>query len=344
MADTNYSSVSQDPKTDEREFVYDDFLLDAKAEENDADEDEDEDAVEKDSVEKDAEFSEEDAEIESVAKEVLSFDNSVIDRAEEDRDVTTYQKTGDLKILDRIYRRRIPTLQAWAAKHFFPGLYLSEQDMASELSIVFIKAVEKYDPARKVAFNTCLYTFLLNRVKNMKNSIHAKKRICEEYEGPRSGMILSLDYSYNDKDGSDVTLRDLIAGNEPDGYEVKSFQDLIDGLSGGNDDIKDFLLRVSNGETVSSLIEEAKNGDISIKIDDEIKSIIEKNSSVKGAKRILKAKGLGAGVSSVVGMSVVGDSVVLSVTFKKTKKSTLLSKVIRNYKKNKKQYIDGIMR
>ena len=342
MSEDILTKIAQDPRNDEREFIYDDFISakkDVEEEEIEEIEDiiEDEENVEKEGI------SEEDEVVESVAKEVLSFDNSIIDRNEEDRDVKEYQKTGDLKILDKIYRRRKPTLQAWAAKHFYPGLHFSEHDMMSDLSIVLINAVEKYDPERKVAFNTCLYTFLLNRIKYMKNSTHAKKRSSDEYEGPKSGMVLSLDYSYNDKEGADTTLKDILPGNEPDGYQVNSFDDMINNLSSGNEDIKDFLLRISNGETISSILEESKTLTYEIKIDSEIKSTLSSELNAKSVKKIMKMKYPDIGLFNIVEYNIESGKLIVKASFKKTKRSVILSKAIRNFKKNKDQYLAGIL-
>ena len=90
-----------------------------------------------------------------------------IDREEENAAVEAFQKSGDMSILEDVYIKRIPTLKVWAVKNYYPGLELTIDDFMEELSIVFVKAANKYNP-EKGSFNTCLYTFLTNRIKNIK--------------------------------------------------------------------------------------------------------------------------------------------------------------------------------
>ncbi len=181
----------------------------------------------------------------------------VIDRDQENKDVASFQLTGDKNILEKIYVSRIPTIKFWAKKHFYPGLTLSEEDLFGELSIVFIKAIKHYK-INKGSFNTCLYTFFLNRLKNIKSGVHAKKRVSSEYEGPTNGMILSLDYSYTDKSGTEVTLKDVIPSNCQDPYSLHSYEDILDLMSEGNELVKGFLDKVGKGESVSTLLKEIR--------------------------------------------------------------------------------------
>ncbi len=181
----------------------------------------------------------------------------IIDRDQENKDVAHFQSTGDEKTLEKIYLSRIPTIKFWAKKHYYPGLALSEEDLFGELSIVFVKAIKHYK-INKGSFNTCLYTFFLNRLKNIKSGVHAKKRISSEYEGPTNGMILSLDYSYTDKSGSEVTLKDVIPSDCQDPYSQHSYEDILDLMAEGNPLVKGFLDKVGQGESVSTLLKEIR--------------------------------------------------------------------------------------
>lgn len=263
----------------------------------------------------------------------------VIDRNQEDKDVAEFQKTGNMQLLEKIYNNRIPTLKVWATKHFYPGLAMSQDDLFEELSVVFVKAAQKFDKARG-NFNTCLFNFLLNRIKNMKNGMHAKKRVSETYEGPRSGMILSLDFPYNDKDGADITLKDVIPDPEFDGKKSQ-IDDTIDVLSGGDDVIKDFLYKVSHGESVSNLLKEAKQKAGTFKVNNNaIKKI--KLGGKKAIKELLKNNKVFDQEFDVVEYGINDSELNFKVQLRKTKEFELISKAIRNFKKNKKQYISKI--
>lgn len=181
----------------------------------------------------------------------------VIDRDQENKDVAEFQKTGNKDLLEKVYLARIPTIKFWAKKHYYPGLTLSEDDLFGELSIVFVKATKHYK-ITKGSFNTCLYTFFLNRLKNIKSSIHAKKRVSEEYNGPASAMVLSIDYEYVDKSGAEVSLKDVIPSKDPNPYTLKSYDDILDLMSNGDVLVKNFLNKVGQGESISTLLKEVK--------------------------------------------------------------------------------------
>jgi len=165
-----------------------------------------------------------------------------IDRDKEDKEVARFQKTGDLDLLDRVYQKRIPTLWNWTHKHYIPGVTCcSKQDLFAEFTVVFVTAAQKYNKKRG-AFNTCLYTFLLNRIKNIKGSRYAKKRMPLHYCGPISGMIRSLDYVYNNKDGSEVSLKDTLTDGSRDGKvpDKLHLEETLDILAPKNETIKGF--------------------------------------------------------------------------------------------------------
>lgn len=262
-----------------------------------------------------------------------------IDRSQEDKDVLKFQQNGDMRLLEKLYNNRIPTLKVWATKNFYPGLAISQDDLFEELSVVFVKAAQHFDKSRG-NFNTCLFNFLLNRIKNMKNGMHAKKRVSETYEGPRAGMVLSLDYAYNDKDGSDVTLKDIIPDPEYDGKKTP-IEDTVEVLAGGNTVLRDFLYKVSHGESISNLLKEAKQKEGTFKINSSsIKKI--KNGGKKVIKELLKDHKVFDQEFEVVEYKLTDLDLVFKVQLRKTKEYEMLSKAIRNFKKNKKQYISRI--
>ena len=188
----------------------------------------------------------------------------IIDRDQEDSDVHEFQKTGDLELLEKLYKNRIPTLKSWASKNYYPGLTSSVEDLFEDLSVVFVNAAEKYNKSRG-AFNTCLFTFLLNRIKNLHSSKYAKKRISEEYDGPLNSMILSLDFSYGEGDGSELTLKDFIP-SKVDPEESLDFRDTISFLSKDNPIVKDVFRKICAGNSLAAVLKEYKirNGSINL--------------------------------------------------------------------------------
>lgn len=274
--------------------------------------------------------------------DIISLENNTkieIDRKKEDEAVEKFQKTGDLSILEDVYKMRIPTIRHWANQHYYPGLTFSVEDLFEEFSVVFVKAAEKYNRSRG-AFNTCLYTFFLNRVKNIKHSKHAKKRTSQDYDGPLSGMVLSLDYSYDNGDGSDVTLKDVISSEKEDKTDSISdlhLKDTIETLSKGDDDLKDFLKKISDGDSIASVIKSYKTKTGIIKI--------PKDSANRFAKRNCKRM-----VSEIIKENINEEFTLLNykiegtsdlkyeVELKKTKKTDKFMKAIREIRRNKDLY------
>ena len=269
----------------------------------------------------------------------------VIDRDEEDKDVASFQKTGDLKLLEKLYKQRIPTLHSWANKYYYPGLVSSVEDLFAELSVVFVKAAEKYDKKRG-AFNTCLYTFLLNRIKNLKSSKHAKKRISDDYTGPLCGMILSLDFAYNDKDGSAVTLKDIIPSeaSEKENFVLKEamFDETVKVLSENNPQFEEFLLKISEGGSLASLLKEHKTKSGSITVKPSQANKLKTTRSKKMVVDLLRAQHKISGDFVLVDYDIVGHQVNYVVEMKKTDEVDNILKTIRELRKNKELYLNRI--
>jgi hypothetical protein len=295
---------------------------------------------------------EHDSDVEHIAEDKISdmdlIDTStvIIDRDEEDRDVAIFQDTGDMKLLEKLYRNRIPTLKSWANKHYYPGLTSSVEDLFEELSFVFVKAAQKYERKRG-NFNNCLFTFLLNRLKNLKSSKHAKKRVSDKYDGPISGMILSLDYCYNDKDGSQITLKDILSNPETMDksyiHRNASFEETINVLSANNPQFKDFLVKVSQGGSLTSLIKEYKTKHGKIKVDSKQAKILSKRKSKKTVYEIIKSNDTFSEEFKVVNYSLdKACHLTYEIELKNTKETDNIMRSLRELKKNKDIYIDKI--
>lgn len=278
--------------------------------------------------------------------ELMNSTAVIIDRNEEDRDVTTFQKTGDLMLLEKVYKNRIPTIRTWANKHYYPGLISSVEDLFEELSFVFVKAAQKYD-SKRGSFNTCLFTFLLNRIKNIKNSKHAKKRVSEEYDGPISGMILSLDYSYNDKDGSAITLKDVIpspTSTNDKGYILSGtyFDETINILSSNNPMFKGFLVKISEGGSLASLLKEYKTRRGKIKINRGQAKKIGKRSCKKAVANLIKQNEIVKGDFKLLNYKIDSNDLIYEVEMKKTSETDCIMKTIRDLRRNRGSYIGKI--
>jgi hypothetical protein len=266
----------------------------------------------------------------------------IIDRDQEDKDVTEFQKTGDLSILERVYKNRIPTLKSWASKNYYPGLTTSVEDLFEDLSLVFVKAAQKYNHKRGT-FNTCLFTFLINRIKNIHNSKYAKKRISEHYDGPISSMILSLDFAYNDGDGSDITLKDIIA-SKPDAEESLDFRDTISFLSKDNAVLKDFFKKICSGNSLAAVLKEYKTKELSMDLSSH-KSELKKLKARRNKKlvsEIIKENGKVSGSFRLLDYNLDDDQLHFKVEMRKTKETDVILKAIRELKKHKEYYVSKI--
>lgn len=271
----------------------------------------------------------------------INESSKFIDRKEENKDVLKFQETGDLNVLEKIYLKRIPTIRSWANKHYYPGLDFSVDDLFSELSIVFVKAAEKYD-GKRGDFNTCLFTFLLNRLRNIKSSKHAKKRMSDEYEGPAVGMILSLDYSYGNQDEGELTLKDIIPDKEgqPSVFSNTYLEETLDLLSNKDPKLKEFLLKLGNGNSLVSLIKEynTKVGRIKISPQEH-----KKIKSKRNVSKILKDKNLFNEGFKVLGYRIKENNTLeYKVELSKNNETDYFLKQIRNIRNNKDAYREMI--
>lgn len=258
-----------------------------------------------------------------------------VDRKEEDAAVKKYQETKDKKILDQIYRHRIPSLKNWSHQHYYPGLIGgSVDDLYSELTIAFIKAVNTYKP-NKGSFNSWLFTILLNRIKNIKNMRYAKKRTSEDYDGALNGMILSLDYVYNEQEsGSD--LHELIEDKKENNSML--LKETIGVLSENNPKIRKYLVDIGNGSSISSVIKNSKIKNGYLNLSSSKCSKLDKSEKPK-IEKLIQEK-LGKKDFSLIDYSVKNKRIYYTVEFKKTKESEILEKGIKDIRKNKDYYCE----
>jgi len=282
--------------------------------------------------------------------EVESYENYsksvVIDRNKEDKTVMEFQKTGDVEILDSVFKARIGTLWKWAIDNYYPSLTCSVEDLFGDLTCEFVKAAQKFDKKRGT-FNTCLYNFLLNRIKNIKNGVHANKRTSKEYKGPLSGMTLSLDYSYNHKDGGEITLKDIIADKQyakgSDGFSGMHLSDTLDILARDNSKLKNFLAQVSGGNSVVSLIKEAKTKRGYVRLNkDQAQSLKRARNKKRFVMDLLKYKKRREidVPFQLLAYNFSGSSKLeYAIELKKTEESSMLTKAIRNLRRNRDDYV-----
>jgi len=193
-----------------------------------------------------------------------------IDRAQENKDIIHFQETGDKTSFERVYENRIPTLRVWARKYHY--LMDSADDMFGEFTFYFSKAAMTYNGERG-NFNTWLYSILQNCVRNLRNFKKAKKRKPLGADpNSISNFTLSLDYDYNSKDGNESTLKDLLSeeiSEEGDVIDQMNMEETIEILSKKDPFIKDFLRKLGNGNTISSIMRtlKTKSGKINISQD-----------------------------------------------------------------------------
>lgn len=261
-----------------------------------------------------------------------------IDRQAENKDIYEYQTTKNVEILERVFKNRVSTLKYWAKKHYFPGLAPSIEDFYGELVIVFVKAVESYKVGRG-SFNTCLYTFLLNRIKNIKSGKYARKRQPENYEGTLSGIMLSMDHVYGDGEEG-MTLGDKIENESSNDYHQAmcnlNFSDSLNILSDGNERLKDLLVKIGNGNSIQAVLKECKTRNGVIKVDDDTvnKLINSENNIENHIREIHHLKDF-----KLIDYDIVNNSLKYTIELKKTEDSDMLSKAIRKIRNNKNRYL-----
>jgi hypothetical protein len=267
-----------------------------------------------------------------------------IDRKQENKDVVHFQKTGDIEVFEKLYQNRIPTLKIWARKYYY--LSDSADDMFGELSFCFAKAAMKYDKNRG-SFNTCLYTFFQNLIRNIRSGKKAKKRKpIGSDPNSISNCTLSLDYDYNSKDGGESTLKDILAEDlceEGIVADKISFEETVNILSQRNTSVKGFLRKLGDGMTVSSLIKElkVKRGRLPIS-NAQSKRLNTRRKCNRIVSNIIEEK-TGIGRFKLLDYKISpSGNLLYTIELHKTQEADLMMKTIRNLRKDKTHFLSVI--
>ncbi len=120
-----------------------------------------------------------------------------IDREEENQEVKTYLRTGDERIFERVYQRRLRTIEYLAKKYS----WLSE-DAGSEIRMVLVKTVNGYGCNGKTTdFNTYFFSSVKNHFSNIAKKKYRKKRMTFDGFDPANKTV-PLDSFMDDNEGS----------------------------------------------------------------------------------------------------------------------------------------------
>lgn len=184
------------------------------------------------------------------------------DRKEEDELVKLYQRTGDQKAHNRLFEIRKSTISVWARRYAW--VCDSEEDLFSELSLVWLRCVQKYKyeadvrPVRtkeghlvkdendkiktvfkRTPFNTFLFTSFKNHILNTIKKKYSKKRLDDDGNPVEFGMK-SLDFEYGE-DGEGANLYELIPGvSNPEPTQIGADW-IIEEISKGDKCVEDVL-------------------------------------------------------------------------------------------------------
>ena len=268
-----------------------------------------------------------------------------INRDEEDKDVIRYQKTGDKDLFEKIYKQRIPTLQIWARQYYY--LMDSREDAFCELSKYFAKAVVEYKKS-KGSFNTCLFTFLINRIRNLNVGRNAKKRtpLFPDKNIKHNNFLYSLEYTYKDGKGDGTnTLKDVIPDTrikKDESINSIALEETIKSLSRGCPTIKVVLRKISNGDTLPNIIKDYKTQKGYIRVKPYLIAKLNRRKSKSLVKKIIKSKS-GLDKFLVIDYNISRKNVLhYTIELSKTKKTSLILSAIRKLRKNKSLFLDRV--
>lgn len=265
-----------------------------------------------------------------------------IDRKAENNSIIKFQKSGDVSILEKIYNNRISTLQVWARRYYY--LADDQADMFHIMTHHFLKTIRKYNQSIG-DFNTYLYTSLLNCVRNIVNGKRAKKRTPYgmNKKDVLHNFLLSLDFSYDGKENSDNSLKDVIEDkNAINSLDNLKFEDTLNILSNSNEIIKDFLRDVGSGNSLVDAIKRFKKRDGLLHIGRiKAKELSAKKNSGK-VKRLIKDKYESMGDFRLLDYKIIGAKLHYSLEMKKTEESSMILSSLRRLKKDRKNIIKKI--
>jgi len=270
-----------------------------------------------------------------------SFD---IDRDQEDIDVDNYQKTNNVLILEKVHKARISTLQFWAS-HYYYLMDNSVEDMFAEFEERFMKAINHYNKKRG-HFNTCLYTFIRNCIRNLVTKKHGLKRwpVGAKFDF-NNGFLVSLDKEHQGKDGSKSTIMESVESQVEDckpPSRKMSLKETINILSHNNDKIKGYLKKISSGYTLASIIKECKTITGSIRIN---KKQCKKLNNKKGIVKLIKTKNNIDDKFLLLDYEICKPlRVNYKIEMRKSKDADLFMKTLRKLRKNSNYYLEALER
>ncbi len=147
----------------------------------------------------------------------------VIDRKLENEQVLEYQKTKSPELLSKIIQNRLPTLEYFANLKYHDGIRIyvgDKSDLASALKVPLINAINQFKPHLR-DFNTLVYTYIENYMRNINGAVFAKRR---KNEG-----IFSLDQTVIESQHSTITYEDMVVAKDTDySYDLDSLDKIAD--------------------------------------------------------------------------------------------------------------------
>lgn len=263
-----------------------------------------------------------------------------INRKEEDKEVVRFQETGDMEIIEQLYKNRITTIRTWANRYHY--LASSTEDLFADLSFHFVNKVVPGYNKKKGSFNTFLYTSFLNYVRNILTGLSAKKRTPKGHDGKTGNFLLSLDYNYSCDENGSTTLKDIIS-NEMVLYEDPAktlrFSETIDALSCDDDVLKVFFVKLSEGATINSIVKECKTHEGKIKLDCHMAQKLSRRKCNKIVSGLIKQRKKIKDEFDLIDYKVVSKSLHYKIEMHNNDEADHFIKSIRKIRKHKDYYM-----
>jgi hypothetical protein len=260
-----------------------------------------------------------------------------INRDEEDADVVEFQKTGDMDLLTKIYNNRIPTLHYWVKMGH--NLSNDNEDLFGELTLRLLKSVYSYDQNRG-SFNTLIMNSFLNYLRNLSNSKKAKKRMPIGLDPKHIGhFVLSLDWNYKRGDGeNELTLKDIVSNKIVTHNQAPhrmSLGETIDLLSNNDNRIKNFLYKMVEGNTLSSILKDYRTKYGKIVVSRSQAHKLNRDNQKRYATRLIKdQKGITERFN-LLEYRMKLNKMEYKIELKKSEDADFIMKTIRRFRKNK---------
>lgn len=274
-------------------------------------------------------------------------------KKEENESVDEFQKTGNMEILEQIYKNRIPSLKWWANKNKYLDNN-SFDDIFGELTKIFVRAIYSYKYMRekktddgkiklvKTPFNSYLYSAFENSMCNIHNKKKAKKR-CPININPDeldsiSDILLSLNFSYGSGE-SQYTLQDVIPDEKfgMDGGVVNdiSFKETVSMLCQEDDPgyIQEVFMKLGDGSSLASIIKEYKSKTGKLKISNYFSKKIKEEKSQSTLRKLIKNKHKNN--FDIIDYEIDNGVLKYHIEFHKTEETEFIIKKIRGLRKNK---------